>query len=188
MLHTRRSAAIALATTLLVTTQVQAKPLEHVQFHNAGSDVIEDFCGDLEVRFTFDDRGTFLFNQQGRDRLAHSHVNLHGTASWTNLANGRTLTHVYHVTEKELKVTDNGDGTLTLLVQASGSTKFIGPDGQVLNDPGQFRFELLFDHNGTPADPSDDEFVADLGVVKPSTGRNDLEGHDLCTDVHELIG
>ena len=34
-------------------------------------------------------------------------------------------------------------------------------------------FELLIDHGGTPQDPSDDEFLADLGLVFGSTGRND---------------
>jgi hypothetical protein len=33
---------------------------------------------------------------------------------------------------------------------------------------------LLIDHNGTtPTDPTDDEVVAFLGVVKESTGRSD---------------
>ena len=38
---------------------------------------------------------------------------------------------------------------------------------------GQIRFEILIDHGGTPNDPSDDEFLADLGVAKGSTGRSD---------------
>lgn len=165
-----------------------AKPIEHVHFHETHSEVIEDFCGDLDIRFEFDDRGMFLFNTRGRRGLAYSMATIHGTTSWTNLANNLTLTHEYHVVDKELKVTDNGDGTLTLLIMVTGSTTFTGPNGEVLNDPGQIRFELLFDHGGTPADPTDDKFLADLGTVKPSTGRNDLEGHDLCTDLHDLIG
>jgi hypothetical protein len=32
---------------------------------------------------------------------------------------------------------------------------------------------LLIDHKGTPTDPTDDEVVAFLGVVKESRGRSD---------------
>ena len=49
-----------------------------------------------------------------------------------------------------------------------------GEDGKVIaRNPGQVRFEILVDHGGTPTDPSDDEFLEFLGVVKESTGRSD---------------
>jgi len=41
---------------------------------------------------------------------------------------------------------------------------------------------VLVDHNGTPSDPSDDVFLEDLGVIKPSTGTNGTEGRDFCED------
>ena len=37
----------------------------------------------------------------------------------------------------------------------------------------QVRIELLFDNGGTPSDPTDDEEITFLGVVKDSTGRSD---------------
>ena len=41
------------------------------------------------------------------------------------------------------------------------------------------------DNGGTPTDPSDDEFIKDLGVVKESTGRTD----DFCVAlVSVLVG
>jgi hypothetical protein len=49
-----------------------------------------------------------------------------------------------------------------------------GEDGKAIaRNPGQVRFQFLVDHAGTPADPSDDVFLADLGLVKGSTGRSD---------------
>ena len=49
-----------------------------------------------------------------------------------------------------------------------------GENGKAIaRNPGQIRLEILVDHGGTPNDPSDDEFLADLGVVKGSTGRSD---------------
>jgi len=77
-------------------------------------------------------------------------------------------------------VTDNGDGTLTILVLGTGNDVVYGPDGKAIaRDPGQTRFEILVDDGGTPTDPSDDKFIADLGVVKGSTGRTD----DFCAAV-----
>ena len=72
---------------------------------------------------------------------------------------------------------------------STGSLKVFGPDGEILfRDPGQVRFELLIDHGGTPTDPTDDEELEFLGIVKGSTGRNDTEGRDFCADIHEFIG
>ena len=168
---------------------VLARPLEKVHFHDVTSEVIEDFCGDLTVRLDEDIRGAFLFNVRGPNGLAYASETVHGTQVFTNLANGKTFTQIFNVLQKDLKVTDNGDGTLTILVLATGSSKVYGPDGKLLfSDPGQIRFEILIDHGGTPADPSDDEFLEFPGVVFGSTGRNDLQDRDFCADIHEFIG
>ena len=71
-------------------------------------------------------------------------------------------------------MTDNGDGTLTILTLGTGNDVYYGPDGDVIGrNPGQIRSEFIVDHGGTPTDPSDDEFLVDLGIVKGSTGRSD---------------
>jgi hypothetical protein len=67
--------------------------------------------------------------------------------------------------------TDNGDGTLTVLFLETGNEVTYSSDGKVIaRNPGQVRFEVLVDHNGTPTDPSDDQVIAFLGIVKESTG------------------
>jgi len=166
----------------------QAKPLERERIHEFGSEVIEDFCG-LTVLEQFDRHINITFNQRGEKGIAYFTGNIHGWTSWTNVANGKTLTVVDNFVDKDQKITVNDDGTLTILVLAAGSTKVYGPDGRLLfNDPGQVRFEVLIDHNGTPTDPSDDEFLEFLGVVKGSTGRNDLDGRDFCEDIQTFIG
>ncbi len=43
--------------------------------------------------------------------------------------------------------------------------------------------KTLVDNGGTPSDPSDDEFLKFLGVVKESTGRTD----DFCAAVVPAI-
>jgi hypothetical protein len=179
----------AVLTVGFTTSAALARPLEKVHFHDVTSEVVEDFCGDLTVRIDEDIRGAFLFNAHGPDGLAYGSETVRGTQVITNLANDKTFTQIFSVLNKDLKVTDNGDGTLTILVLATGSSKVYGPDGKLLfSDPGQIRFEILIDHGGTPTDPSDDEFLEFLGLVKGSTGRNDLQDRDFCADIHEFIG
>ena len=75
---------------------------------------------------------------------------------------------------KDLKVIDNGDGTLTIITLATGNAAVFGANGKAIGrNPGQVRFELLVDHAGTPSDPSDDVVIEDLGIIKGSTGRSD---------------
>jgi hypothetical protein len=99
----------------------------------------------------------------------------HGTETdvLTNLENGRSLTAFSLVIEKDLRVTNNGDGTLTVLILATGNGVLYGEDGKAIaRNPGQIRVELLIDHGGTPNDPSDDVVLSEE-LVKGSTGRSD---------------
>ena len=93
--------------------------------------------------------------------------------------------NIWTVHDKDLKIVyDEQTDTLTITVLATGSSRYYDMDGNfVLNDPGQVRFQILIDANGTPTDPSDDEFIEDLGIVKESTGRNDTQGRDFCEDL-----
>src|SRR5918993_4628618 len=131
-----------------------AEPIEHEHFHEVTSEVIEGFCEDpdLTVRFVEDIQGMFLFNLHGPDGLGYGLEHVNVTRSFTNLANGLTFTEVFSMTNKDLKVTDNGDGTLTIVVTASGAHKVIGPDGLLFTEAGQFKFQFMVDTKGT-ADP-----------------------------------
>ena len=93
--------------------------------------------------------------------------------SFTNPDTGATMTTVERSVSKDLHVIDNGDGTLTVVVLATGNYTMYGADGKAIGrNPGQFRFELLVDHGGTPTDP-DDDVELDFQVLKDSTGRSD---------------
>jgi hypothetical protein len=165
-----------------------AAPLDHGHFHDVSSEVVQEFCGDLTVRIDTDVRGSFLVKTQGRDGLVYFLESLHGTVSFTNLATGKSFTNVFNIVDKDLKVTDNGDGTLTILATTTGSIKNYGPDGNLLFlTTGQSRVEILIDHGGTPTDP-DDDVLLDERLVRPFTGRNDTEGRDFCTDFHLITG
>ncbi len=95
-----------------------------------------------------------------------------------------TVTARETVLVKDLDVTDNGDGTLAILVMGTGNFTVFGEDGNgIAGNPRQSRFEILIHDGDTPQDPSDDEFLADLGLVFGSTGRND----DFCQAVVPVL-
>jgi hypothetical protein len=159
-----------------------AEPIDKGHFHDVFTDFFDcdgtptQVDGDVSGNFQFIDRGPALFPYFGESTR--------GTLVFTNLDNGGTFTEIFSVHDKDLKITDNGDGTITILVLATGSDRWYDTNGNlVLNDPGQIRFEVLIDTNGTPGDPSDDEEIAFLGLVKGSTGRNDTQGRDFCADL-----
>jgi hypothetical protein len=168
-------ALIAMASAILAGT-ASAKPIFQERFHDEGSFVEEDFCGvsDLTVAGEFVVDGRVMAVPHGSDRLVYFLEHVRATTVFTNVATGTAITSVSRATTKDLKVTDNDDGTLTILVLATGNEVLYGPDGKAIaRNPGQVRFEILVDHAGTPTDPSDDEFLAFLGEVKGSTGRSD---------------
>ena len=168
--------ALAATTALVAATAATAGQVVKDAFHEEGTFVVEDFCDvvgmDVEISFVLDVRVHIV--PHGRDRL--DYFLQHGTRTevLTNLANGKQVTSLASVIEKDMRVTDNGDGTLTILIQATGNAALYGANGKAIaRNPGQVRFEILVDHGGTPTDPSDDEFLEDLGLVKGSTGRSD---------------
>jgi hypothetical protein len=180
------AAGLAAAASMALAGAASAKPIEHTEFHGEFTEIFEDFCDvpGLTVQFDHVDDGRFLFNPHGPDGLAYAQATLKFTNVFTNLANGNTVTEVGNAVDKDLLVTDNGDGTLTILIMTTGNSALYGPDGKAIGrNPGQVRFEILIDDGGTPTDPSDDEFLEDLGLVKGSTGRTD----DFCAAVLPVL-
>ena len=154
--------------------------------HEEFTEIFDDFCDvpGLTVQLDQINEGRFLVNRHGRDGLVYFHQTTKVNNVITNVANGNTVTEVANAVDKDLRVTDNGDGTLTILVLTTGNDAVYGPDGKAIaRNPGQIRFEILIDHGGTPADPSDDEFLEFLGQVKGSTGRTD----DFCAAVVPVL-
>jgi hypothetical protein len=180
----RFGAILALGATAAVTLAAAASagPPFKGTFHFEGTDLIDDLCGveGLNVAQDFVIDGRFQAGPKGSDGLVFFLQLTRHTEVITNLANGRFVTSVTpSVLEKDLRVTDNGDGTLTVLVLATGNATLYGEDGKAIGrNPGQVRIELLLDHGGTPNDPNDDVLLSEE-VVKDSTGRSD----DFCETV-----
>jgi hypothetical protein len=168
------AAGLAMVGLMAVAGGASAEPLEHGEFHDEGTFIEKDFCG------VFDNR--FLVNSHGKDALIYFQENYLVTTVFT--ANGNTVTSVERAIGKDLRVTDNGDGTLAILQLATGNATLYGPDGKAIGrNPGQVRFEFVVDHAGTPTDPSDDVLIEDHGMVTGSTGRSD----DFCKAVVPVL-
>jgi hypothetical protein len=164
----------ATAAVMLTTSAGAARDGE--TFHEETTEVSDDFCGvpglRVEDKSVLDGRVQAV--PHGSDRLVYFLQRSNVSTVLTNLANGKSITGVRTSTEKTLRVTDNGDGTLTVVNISAGNFVLYGQDGKAIaRDPGQVRFEYLLDDAGTPADPYDDELLAELGMVKGPTGRSD---------------
>jgi hypothetical protein len=145
-------------------------------FHEEDTIVFENFCDvpGMTVQLAFAVDGRVHAVQHGQQEAPYFIEHVKETDVFTNLANDKSVSVFTNPMTKDLRITDNGDGTITILVLATGNAALYGEDGKALaRNPGQIRFEILIDTAGTPSDPSDDEFLAFLGVVKGSTGRSD---------------
>jgi hypothetical protein len=181
------AAGLAMVGSVALAGGASAKPIEHTTFHEESSETIEDFCDVDGLTVQHDNTADvrLLVNSHGPEGLAYFHANLKFAGVYTNLANGNTVTEVGNGVDKDLRVTDNGDGTLTILVLSTGNVAAYGPDGKALGrNPGQIRLEFDVDHAGTPTDPFDDEEIEDsFRLVKGSTGRTD----DFCEAVLPVL-
>lgn len=171
-----------------------ARPLEHEHFTDSGSAIaqVEDpaFCAgvvDFPVQHDWNADGMFLLVRHG-DGFAYWGTRFRATDVWTNTLNGKTLTITVVGQDRAQKLTDNGDGTVTVELAFPGIQKVYGPDGtRLFMDTGTVRAEILIDNGGTPFDLSDDEFLEFLGVTA-NPGQSDTAERDFCADLVTFIG
>lgn len=175
-------ALVALGT----STPATAAPIDKGHFHDVFTNFFD--CDGTPVREDGDVSGNFLFNLRGSSEFPYYRESVRGTIVWTNLNTGGTFSTSFTANGKDQTIVDNGDGTITITVFASGGSRLYDQDGNlVLKDPGEVRFAFDVDYNGTPGDPSDDKEIADsFRLVRDSTGLNDTEGRDFCADVVEF--
>ena len=120
----------------------------------------DEFCG-LSLTITID----VLANEQERIAKSGFPLFMSGgryTVTFTNPDTGKSVVKQSAGTTKDLTVTDNGDGTITLRTAITGLAEAIMlPGGTVATrDVGRVVFVTVLDYNGTPLDTSDDEFVS----------------------------
>jgi hypothetical protein len=173
---------LALVGGLVVSAPAAAQPVEKGRFHDVFTDFFD--CDGTPTQLDGDVFGNFLGVRRGSE-LVYFRDSVRGTLVYTNLNTGGTYTEIFATSRRDAQVIDNGDGTLTIVVHAAGSSRFYDTDGNfVLADPGQLRFQFMVDHGGTPEDPFDDvEIEGTFEIVRESTGRNDTQGRDFCEDL-----
>jgi hypothetical protein len=166
-------AATAVATALVTTAvpaAAQSGPPE-VQVHYSDvfdlllpdpADPTGSFCGGLtNVPLHVETDGYFSIKDHGPNQPAPYFADrFRSTLVYTNPQTGLTFTVVRVRQSKDLRITDNGDGTLTLIGLNTGSLWSYGPDGQLVGrQNGLARETFLVDTLGTP-DPTDDVLTA----------------------------
>ena len=171
--------------TLFSVAPASAAPVERGEFHDVFTGEIDDFCDvpGFTVSFEAVVDGSFSVKTHGPDGLLFYKEHASILQTTTNLANNLSVVEKTHVVDKDLHVTDNGDGTLTIVILITGPSTLYGPDGKAIaRNPGQVRFEAVVDHGGTPTDPSDDIELS-FTQIKGSTGRTD----DYCEAIIDSI-
>lgn len=137
---------------------------------------VERICGGVEVRIWGQWRSASGFSTKGPSPFPYYFENGHGTHNFTNLQTGRTVSSVWNGVEKDVRITENGDGTFTLIALNSGREVMYGPDGARLGSwVGTTRWKLVVDYHGTPPNPDDDVVVGGTNVL--AAGRR---GADQC--------
>ena len=191
MALTRKAAvlgtAVAVAVPLVAAAPATARPLERerVTYENHW----DEWCGDVLIHSMVTGMGNVVFVDRGASGLPHFSSTWHETSVFTNAETGLTYTGTFDGSNRDATVTDNGDGTLSIVVQIAGVSKWYDAAGKVLYiDSGMQSFELLVDHAGTPEDPYDDGEAIFVGEVVGLTGRSDTVGRDWCTDLLEVTG
>lgn len=187
---TLKTAAVACASALtlsLAAGPAAAAPLERE--HIVYEDHYEIECYGTMFPTTVTGTLNLLVVERGRSGLPHFQGTFHETVVYTNPETGRTYTGTYNGVDRDQSVTDNGDGTLSIVVQGAGAWRWYDADGTLLYlDTGTSSYELSVDHGGTPSDPSDDGPAVFVGDLKELTGRTDTFDRDFCQDLIDVTG
>jgi hypothetical protein len=180
-------AGLVIAGTLLASTTATAQPIDKGHFHDVFTSDVYD-CDGTPAQDSGDVSGNFVFNQRGSSPFPYYRQSVRGTVVTTNLETGGTYTNIFTSNSADHTIVDNGDGTITITIFASGTSRFYDADGNfVLKDPGEVRFAFDIDYNGTPGDPSDDIEIPDsFRLVRASTGNSDFSDRDFCADLVEF--
>jgi hypothetical protein len=159
----------------LIDSGAEIEPIDFVDPNFCDvSGLVVHGTGSSEVRWTA--------HPQGPDGIAYFVNQISTSIRLTNVTGGVDGAYVEsteRTIDKDQKIVV-GEDNLTITGLATGMFKVTDAGGRLIAaNPGQIRYQVVIDHNGTPANPFDDTFIEDLGLVKQSTGRND----DFCENV-----
>ena len=157
--------AMAAATALCVSAGINSAPASATLLENSHKHVVltvpdDDICG-ITVTTTYDIVDNFQA-RLGRSGIPVFMGHDSGTITWTNEANGQSVTNFFAGNSKDLSVTDNGDGTITIRFHVTGvELRLTSSDGASTQDVGRIVFADVWDYNGTLTDSGDDVFLSE---------------------------
>lgn len=175
-----RSFVTAIAVAGLVAAgaaPAHAEVVERYDLDFSTSGVATDFCGaGIDPAFTYEQTGSGAIKLRGKDGPEWFHEKLSVVSTFTY--NGLTVTDIQPNTlSKDLKIVDNGDGTLSVTVLLTGGSRLVGEDGKLLaKNDGQVRMLFLIDI------ATGDEISREL--IFGSTGTNE----DYCDAILDYWG
>ena len=125
-----------------------AKVVERESFQDEFSFVDDDFCGaGIAVQGEGVADVRYQVNTRGRDGEGYYLEHVRMRTVLTDLATGQTATDIQPNTlSKDQSITDNGDGTLTIVFLGTGGARLYGDDGRIIaKNSGQVRFRIVVD-------------------------------------------
>jgi hypothetical protein len=167
---------------LLAAGPASAQKVAGETFHDEGSFTDSNFCGVpglvVDGHFTVD--GRFLGRLQGRNSVFYGMDNTRVVTVFTRRSTGQTATDIQpRTTSKDLRITINPNGTLTIVQLLTGGERTYGDGGKLIaRNSGPVRFKIVVDYNRTLSNPDDDTELS-RELIFGSTGTND----DFCAAV-----
>ena len=154
-----------------------AAPPERFPLDFSDSGTSDDFCDaglSTQPTFTYEQTGTGTLRWRGGLPYFQGHTSIVQTFTY----DGSTITVLSpHLLEKDLSVTDNGDGTFAIIVMFTGPERTLDDRGRILaKNDGQVRQRWIYD--------STVDDIVSRETIFGSTGTND----DFCAAVLEHWG
>jgi hypothetical protein len=178
------ASAICLTVVAMAPAAV-AQPI--VNQHDRGTMTFtQTLCG-IEVETT----STFAVHTLGRiapDGFPRFESNVMSTVTSTNPDTGLSLVTKTRVSVKDLKATDNGDGTVTVLTQQTGLPRDVRlSDGTlVVKNVGRVLIERVISGSATPDDVTDDVVLSERVVSLSGQQSNGDQGIEFfCSEIVE---
>ena len=174
--------ATACGALMLTPSLAQAQLVDHSREHIVGTFEL-DLCGQ-DIVGTVD---LIAIQQQrlGRNGFPLFKGIFNGTQTYTNPDTGTSLNvRLAGLGYKDLSVTDNGDGTITVRSATTGLQEQLRlPDGTLVSmDVGRLVIALVLDYNGTPAIEEDDTLISEELIFQAGPHPDLDSGFELFCD------
>jgi hypothetical protein len=180
MVHHRRRQLVALLAAPLLSLAVAAPASAAAPDRFVIDETFSvdgDTC-DVAVHFDYAESGVGTRHLRSGS-YPYYRVDYQAALEITRLSTGLTVRLAFHQLSSDTRITDNGDGTITIAVSGIFTEMDYAPDGTVgLRTQGRETALITIDTNGTPETEDDDvELEFDyLGFV----GHDDREHTDFC--------